>query len=43
MLIFALVLSTTVFVIVDMEYPRLGFFKVNAFDQAIVDVRSSMK
>ena len=43
MITFALVLSTTVFVIVDLEFPRLGLFKVNAFDQAIVDVRKGME
>jgi len=43
MLIFALVLSSTVFVILDMEFPRLGLFRVNAFDRAIVDVRRGME
>lgn len=43
MILFALVLSTTVFVIVDLEFPRLGLFRVNAFDQAIVDVRQGME
>ena len=43
MLTFALVLSFTVFVIVDLEFPRLGLFRVSAFDQAIVDVRKGME
>lgn len=43
MITFALVLSTTVFVIVDLEFPRLGFFTVNEFDRAIVDVRKGME
>lgn len=43
MLTFAFVLSFTVFVIVDLEFPRLGLFRVNAFDQAIVDVRTTMQ
>lgn len=43
MLTFAFVLSCTVFVIVDLEFPRLGFFTVNEFDQAIVDVRKGME
>lgn len=42
-LTFALVLSCTVFVIVDMEYPRLGIFRVNAFDKAIIDQRKAME
>jgi hypothetical protein len=32
-----------VFVIVDMEYPRLGFIRVDNFDQVLVDLRQSMK
>jgi hypothetical protein len=40
---FALVLSATVFVIVDLEYPRLGFLRIDNFDQAIADVRAGMK
>jgi hypothetical protein len=39
---FALILSLTVYVILDMEYPRLGFIRVDSFDQALVDVRNSM-
>lgn len=43
MITFALVLSTTVFVIIDLEFPRLGLFKVSAFDQALVDQRKAME
>jgi hypothetical protein len=43
MITFALVLSTTVFVIVDLEFPRLGLFTVSTFDGAIVDVRKGME
>src|SRR5688572_29245061 len=39
---FALILALTVYVILDMEYPRLGFIRVDSFDQALVDVRNSM-
>ena len=39
---FALVLTNTVYVIVDMEYPRMGFIRVDSFDQALVDVRATM-
>ena len=42
-LIFALMLGTAVFVITDLEYPRLGFFRVDAFDRAIENVRQGMK
>jgi hypothetical protein len=39
---FALVLASTVYVIVDLEYPRLGFIRVDAADQAMIDLRRSM-
>ena len=36
--------STTlaVFVIINMEFPRLGVIRVNAFDQQLVDLRHRM-
>ena len=40
---FAAILAVTVFVIIDMEYPRLGFIDVASFDQVLVDLRQSMK
>jgi hypothetical protein len=40
---FALVLASTVYVIVDIEYPRLGFIRVDAADQAMIDLRRGMK
>jgi hypothetical protein len=40
---FAAVLAITVYVIVDLEYPRLGLFQVAEFDQLLVDVRASMR
>ena len=43
MIAFALVLASAVFVITDLEFPRMGVFRVDAFDQAIVDVRRGMK
>ncbi len=33
----------TVYVILDFEYPRVGFIRVDAFDQVLVDVRASME
>ena len=39
---FALVVAFAVFVILDIEYPRLGLIRVDAFDQALVDLRESM-
>ena len=40
---FALILTITVYVIMDLEYPRLGLIRVDAFDQVLVDVRASMR
>lgn len=42
-LCFALVIAVTVFVTLDLEYPRLGLIRVDAFDQALVDPRNTMK
>ena len=40
---FALVTSLAIYVIVDLEYPRLGLIRVDAADQALIDVRASMR
>ena len=36
-------MAGTIWITVDMEFPRIGFIRVDEFDQAIVDVRNSMK
>jgi hypothetical protein len=43
MLVFAAILSITVYVILDLEYPRLGLVQINTADQVLVEVRQSMK
>jgi hypothetical protein len=41
---FSVVAVVSVFVILEIEYPRTGFFHLeNAYDQVLVDVRASMK
>lgn len=40
---FAVVLSVTVYIILDLEYPRLGLIRVDSFDEVLVDVRESMR
>lgn len=40
---FALVLSVAVYVILDLEFPRFGLIRVDDFDQALADLRRSMK
>jgi hypothetical protein len=36
-------MAVSVYVILDIEYPRLGLIRVDAFDQALVDLRNNMK
>jgi uncharacterized membrane protein len=40
---YALILSVAVYVILDLEFPRMGLIRVEAFDHYLVDVRTSMK
>ena len=42
-LVFAASLAVAVYVIIDLEYPRLGLIRVEGFDQALVELRQSMK
>jgi hypothetical protein len=39
---FALIMTVTLYVIVDLEYPRLGFIRVDAADHVLIELRSSM-
>jgi hypothetical protein len=43
MLAFAVIMAATVYVILDLEYPRLGLIRVDAVDQVLGDLRDSMK
>lgn len=40
--VFALVMAGSVYIIFDMEFPRLGMVTVESFDQALIDLRASM-
>ena len=42
MIVLAFVLSFTFYVILDFEYPRLGFIRIDDFDNLLVQVRASM-
>lgn len=42
MLGFASTIAVAVYVILDLEFPRFGFIRVDAFDQALVELRQSM-
>jgi hypothetical protein len=41
-LVFAAVIAVSVYVIVDLEFPRFGFIRVDDFDQALVALRATM-
>ncbi len=43
MIAFAAILSLTIYVIVDLEFPRLGLIRVDSADQALVELRESMR
>ena len=40
---FAAMIAVAVYVILDIEYPRFGLVRIDAFDQALVDLLHSMK
>ncbi len=40
---FAIVMSLTVYVILDLEFPRVGFIRLDATDRVLVELRESMK
>jgi hypothetical protein len=40
---FAAIMAVTVYVILDIEYPRLGLIRVDTADQLLVDLREGMK
>jgi hypothetical protein len=36
-------MAVALYVILDLEYPRLGLIRVSDFDQVLVDLRATMK
>jgi hypothetical protein len=40
--VFAAIMSLAVYVIVDLEFPRLGLIRVDAADQVLIELRNSM-
>jgi len=42
-LAFAAILTITVYVILDYEFPRIGFIRIDPVDQVLVDVRAGME
>jgi hypothetical protein len=43
MLAFAATMAMTLYVILDLEFPRLGLIRLNTFDNVLVELRKSMK
>jgi len=43
MLIFAGTLTVTLYILTDMEYPRLGFIRIDKFDHFLVDAHRQMQ
>ena len=39
---FAAIMALSVYIILDIEYPRLGLIRIDSFDQAIIELRQSM-
>jgi ABC-type glucose/galactose transport system permease subunit len=39
---FSVVVAIVVYIILDLQYPRVGTTRVGAFDQALSDLRQSM-
>jgi len=42
-LAFAAILTITVYVILDYEFPRVGFIRIDPVDQVLMDVRAGME
>ena len=43
MFAFAVVMAVSFLVILDLEFPRFGLIRIDAFDQVLVELRDSMK
>ncbi|MBS0171166.1 MAG: hypothetical protein JSR62_12490 [Nitrospira sp.] len=43
MVVFIMMSGLTVYVIIEMEYPRLGFIRLDAFDEVLMSVLRAMK
>jgi hypothetical protein len=41
-IVFAAVITVTIYVIVDLEFPRIGIIRINATDRLLIDLRKKM-
>jgi hypothetical protein len=40
---FALIMAIAVYIILDIEFPRVGLVRIDYVDQALIDLRNSMR
>ena len=43
MVAFALVMAVSIYVILDLEYPRVGIIRVTSFDEVLRQLREGMR
>ena len=43
MVVFALLAAITVYIILDLEYPRIGLIRIGVTEQALFNLRESMR
>jgi hypothetical protein len=43
MVVYAVIMAATLYVILDLEYPRFGLIRIDAADRLLVEVRNTMK
>jgi hypothetical protein len=43
MISFAAIMAASMYVIIDLEFPRAGLIQLSSFDQVLIDVRQTMK
>ena len=41
-ILYTVIMTTAVYVILDLEYPRVGFIRLDSADQVMIDLRNSM-
>jgi hypothetical protein len=41
-ILFALMLSLTIYVVLDLDYPRVGLIRINPVDEALIELRAGM-
>jgi hypothetical protein len=39
---FAAIMALSIYLILDMEYPRLGLIRIDAFDKALIELRATV-